>query len=359
MSRSRMRTSGRTSRWRGVVVLALLSLTVPACQGEGDPGSPTSLSSVTQRELRVAAAAFFADDTGYKEDVSALLVHVDGTPVAGRYQQAVAEQRQPLAAATTAVVSLVVGIALDRGDLESVEQTLGELLPGHSHAMSADVRGITLRQLLTMTAGFRDDTRQWRTSSSGERGDWVASILRSRRVPTDRVHEAYAGWHLVSAVLREATGRPLLPFAREVLFEPLGITDVVWRQDPRDVTAGSGGLELRPADFAKVGQLMLDDGRWRGAQVVPSSWTREATQPQVTFPQFVEPSGQYGYGWWVLDAHGHPAFAATDRTGQILEVVPHHRLVVVVTTRIGAISRVGVWGPLSWVAQLVVPVLDG
>ncbi len=350
----------RGARARGVVLACALVLAVPACQGgEDEPDAPAPLTSAAQRELRVAAAAFFEDDTGYKEDVSSLLVHVDGTRVAGRYQRADAGQRQPLAAATTAVVSILVGIALERGDLEGVGQTLAELLPHHTGAMSDEVRRVTLRQLLTMTARFRDDTPRWPSTGRG-RGDWVPSILRSRRASTDRVlHEAYAGWHLVAAVLTEATGQPLPAFAREVLFEPLGITDVVWPQDPRDVPAGSGGLELRPADLAKIGQLMLDDGRWRGEQVVPTSWTREATRPQVRFPQFVEPSGEYGYGWWVLDAHGHPAFAATDRTGQILEVVPDQELVVVVTTRIGQFSRVGVWGPLSWVAQLVVPALEG
>jgi CubicO group peptidase (beta-lactamase class C family) len=258
---------------------------------------------------------------------------------------------------TTSVVSILVGIAIGRGDIEDLTQPLGTLLPNEADRMSPAVRALTLRRLLTQTAGFRDDAAAWTYALHGKRVDWVTSALRSRTSATRRFQDSDAGAHLVAAIVEETTGRPLLAFARQVLFRPLGITDVTWARDPEGHPLGFSGLRLTPTDLAKIGQLMLDEGRWHGAQVVPLEWTRESTSTQIAFQQLVEPSGEYGFGWWVFDAGRDPAYAATDSTGQLLEVVPDERLVVVLSTRITDVSLVGVGGPLSWVANLLIPAL--
>jgi CubicO group peptidase (beta-lactamase class C family) len=345
---------------RAVAAVLAAALVAPAaCTGGGGrERQPTSLSSGARQEIGVAVDTFFHDPTGYSDDVRSLLVYVNGVPVVDRYRHVSAEQPQTVASVTTAVVSVLVGIAIDRGVVAGVSSTLADLLPGYRSVMSRPVAAVTLRQILTMTAGFRDDTPQWRAAQRSAGGDWVAAVLRSRRAGAGRFHYTDAGTHLLSAILQQATGRPLLAFAQQSLFAPLGISGVAWAQDPQGRNLAFDGLRIRAADLARIGELMVAGGRWHGSQVVSSGWTRASTTPRVTYQQLVEPSGQFGYGWWVLNANGHAGFTAADVSGQVLEGVPDERLVVVLTSRVRGASRVGFSAPLSWVGQLVVPALE-
>jgi CubicO group peptidase (beta-lactamase class C family) len=135
---------------------------------------------------------------------------------------------------------------------------------------------------------------------------------------------------LVSAIIRKIVGRPLDEFAREMLFEPLGITGFEWTRVKGDTDAG-GGLRLRPRDMAKIGQLVLAGGRWNGRQIVSKAWIDASMTPRLeaTGPYF------YGYLWWLgrLLHRGREVHwaAALGRGGQSIRVVPELDLVVAVT----------------------------
>ena len=135
---------------------------------------------------------------------------------------------------------------------------------------------------------------------------------------------------LLAGVLQKATGKPLAEFAREALFEPLGITQFAWLQMPNSGdAAASWGLRLRPRDMAKIGELVLRKGMWNGRLVVSEAWIEESTQAR--------PAGRslYGYQWWMGDS------AVGDRTiswiagsgwgGQRIYIAPAYKLVVVIT----------------------------
>jgi CubicO group peptidase (beta-lactamase class C family) len=135
---------------------------------------------------------------------------------------------------------------------------------------------------------------------------------------------------LVSAIIRQASGRPLDEFARQTLFEPLGITRVEWGRYKGDTDAG-GGLRLRPRDMAKIGQLVLAGGRWNDRQVVSKAWIETSTAPKNNGTD-----GQsYGYLWWL----GRSSFngrqvqwvGALGRGGQYIRIVPELDLAVIVT----------------------------
>jgi CubicO group peptidase (beta-lactamase class C family) len=135
---------------------------------------------------------------------------------------------------------------------------------------------------------------------------------------------------LVSAIIRKATRRPLDEFAREVLFEPLGITGEEWMRVKGDTDAG-GGLRLRPRDMAKIGQLILAGGRWNDRQVVSRGWIETSTAPKI------EATGGlfYGYLWWLgrslLSGREIQWIMAAGRGLQTIRVVPELDLVVVIT----------------------------
>jgi CubicO group peptidase (beta-lactamase class C family) len=135
---------------------------------------------------------------------------------------------------------------------------------------------------------------------------------------------------LVSAIIRKATGRTLDEFARETLFQPLGITSVEWVRVKGDSDAG-GGLRLRPRDMAKIGQLALAGGRWNDSQIVSKAWIETSTVPKIeaTGGQF------YGYLWFLGRSlpNGREVHwvGALGRGGQSIRIVPELDLVVVVT----------------------------
>jgi len=110
------------------------------------------------------------------------------------------------------------------------------------------------------------------------------------------------GMHLLSAILARATGRPADAFAREVLWDPLGIEPVHWPRDPQGVAHGWGDVRMLPRDMAKLGFLYLHGGRWEGEPVVPSAWVRRATVRRVDTGSdagSATASDGYGLGWWI------------------------------------------------------------
>ncbi len=297
----------------------------------------------------------FANSTTDRfHDVRAVLISVCGRPLVTQYLGgAKPEAYHAVASVTKSVTSTLVGIALAEGSLRSLEQTLGELLPARRSDMSPTVAGLTLRQLLTMSAGLDDDgpnstVGDWVTST-----DFVGGILRSgiQGTPGQFAYSS-ATSHVLAAILVQATGRPVLDYARDKLFDPLGIpsqpaeqplleersmggydrSGFSWPVDHQGVNFGGGWLRLTPGDLLKLGQLYLDEGRHQGRQLVPAQWVKDATSPQVATS---EPFGDgYGYQWWVTTAAHGPAYAAVGYGGQLVEVVPSKRLVAVFVTEV-------------------------
>src|SRR5262249_2586092 len=127
----------------------------------------------------------------------------------------------------------------------------------------------------------------------------------------------------------KATGKPADEYAKEHLFTPLGI-EYYWKRTPKGLADTEGGLYLKPRDLAKLGDLYMHDGVWRGARVLPAGWAAESTQPRVK----AEEKYGYGYQWWVMpeaSISGEKAYAARGYGGQFLFVVPRIELIAVFT----------------------------
>jgi CubicO group peptidase (beta-lactamase class C family) len=129
-------------------------------------------------------------------------------------------------------------------------------------------------------------------------------------------------------LIAEGTGTPLLDFAREKLFRPLGIVDAEWVLGSNGEPAAASGLRMRPRDLARIGQLVLNQGSWAGRQVVPRSWLKDSFETRVP----AEDGLEYGYHWWLGRgrADGRRWIAGFGNGGQRLVVVPDLDLVVAV-----------------------------
>jgi CubicO group peptidase (beta-lactamase class C family) len=140
--------------------------------------------------------------------------------------------------------------------------------------------------------------------------------------PGTRFYYRDADPQLVGYALLRRTGRFEHDFAAERLFAPLGIQDYHWATGPGGISLAAHGLHLRPRDLAKLGQLALDGGVWRGERLVSEAWIAESTSIQVT----TDEGFPYGYYWWVIPDAG---FSAAGHGGQFAFVVPEQRMVLV------------------------------
>ena len=346
------------SRSLVMAVLAVVSCLLIGCTGRSQPTDASSAGSslstaapspspsggrspdyvAMKRELQQRLAG---GDLSLSA-VRAVLVSVDGHTVLSLYRDRRPADYAHVWSVTKSVMSILVGIAIDEGRLR-LDQTLAELLPAHADEMTDEIKPVRLRQLLTMTAGIQGGRPLVDTSAEDLIGDFVSAALVSE--PGTAFLYSNASAHLVGAVLRNAVDRPLLDYAREKLFDPLGIDtrpawqgwDIDaglrkpgfgWGTDREGVNSGCCLLKLTAPDMLKIGQLYLDEGRWQGRRIVSSQWVRESTANQLTTEQATS-EGPYGYFWRVGDIESHPYFAAAGSHGQWIIVVPDSRLVVV------------------------------
>jgi len=190
-----------------------------------------------------------------------------------------------VASVTKSVMTTLIGIAADQGKLE-LDQPLVSFFPGRTIAnRDAGKEHITVRHLASMSSGL-DCTADYDEATLREMqasSDWVQFTLDRPMIdePGSRFVYCSPGMHLLSAILQQATGMTALDFARQNLFEPLGIHDVIWPADPQGVTHGWGDLYMHPHDMAKLGYLWLNHGQWGGRQIVSRAWVEDSAKVQI------------------------------------------------------------------------------
>jgi CubicO group peptidase (beta-lactamase class C family) len=232
-----------------------------------------------------------------------------------------------LASVTKSFMTTLIGIAADQAKLD-LDQPMVSFFPDRTIAnLDERKEQITVRHLAGMVNGFESGCLSGDAptlSAMRANADWVQGTLDREMVrePGTRFCYDSPGMHLLSAILQEATGMTALDFARQNLFEPLGIEDVYWPSDPQGYTHGWGDLCLRPLDAAKIGYLWLSNGVWEGKQIVSTAWVQDSVTVQSRTG-----GDDYGYGWWVSEEE----FYASGRGGQKVVVLPSLNLIVVMT----------------------------
>jgi CubicO group peptidase (beta-lactamase class C family) len=263
-----------------------------------------------------------------------------------------------LASVTKSITSALVGIAVDQGLIQYVDEPVFSYFPDYAYLRDEQKDRITLEHLLTMTSGLRwNELELWL-------GDMEHDLIQLFLVPDPMryvlakpvVAEPGTAWYyngggvnVLGEVIREASGMRIDEFAERYLFAPLGITEYEWDHISPDMIHASGNLKLRPRDMAKFGYLYLNGGTWKGQQIISQEWVERSTKASVPIPweslegilgdeyaDLPETHGDsYGYLWWLktyhADAQSVDAYFASGWGGQRIYVFPGLDMVVVLT----------------------------
>lgn len=335
-------TSKRDKRWilggalaLAVVVVAALVL-VTQLQGPGQVPPPTywpteGWLSSTPEEQGFDSAKLTEGILAMRENgirIHSLLMVRNGSVFLDAYFYPYdGSNYHDLASVTKSLMTTLIGIAADQGKLD-LDQPMLSFFPDRTIANLDDRKEhITVRHLASMVNGFESGCMPGdRPTLDAMRAnaDWVQGTLDREMVREPGTVFCYdsPGMHLLSAILQEATGMTALGFARQNLFDPLGIEDVYWPSDPQGYTYGWGDASLHPRDAAKIGYLWLNKGVWDSNQIVSAAWVKDSVTAQSR-----SGGDDYGYGWWVSEE----SYYASGRGGQKIIVLPALNAIVVMT----------------------------
>lgn len=233
--------------------------------------------------------------------------------------------------AAKSVLSALVGLAIDRGQLPGVRHAIGDYFPD---LLAGDTnrtrRAITIEDLLTMRSGLEPTSNRF-YGAWVQSPHWVRHVLTRKLLsaPGTEMDYSTGNTHLLSAILTRATGTSTWQFADQQLGRPLGFSLARWPQDPQGIYFGGNDMLMTPRQMVAFGELYLRQGMVGERRVLSEQWIRASIVPRATSYW----SGQsYGYGWWIRPLAGYESFHAWGFGGQYIFVVPPLDLVVVTTS---------------------------
>lgn len=242
------------------------------------------------------------------------------------------------------VTALLLGIALKEGLINDVDQTVYELLPKAKYpTMHQDFKKIKVRHLLNMTSGLDADTDNSDTPGHavkwGAMNDWKNYILGISLKSKPGENWVYADINplLIAAIIEEKSGMSLKDYAKEKLFDPLGITQFYWYTNAANQTGAAGNLYLTTLDFAKLGVLVANEGKWQDQQIIEASYIEQLISTKVAgVSEWWNMADHYGYFWYKSTrTFGNQEFEylfASGNGGNHLVVIPKLEMVIALTS---------------------------
>jgi CubicO group peptidase (beta-lactamase class C family) len=205
-------------------------------------------------------------------------------------------------------------------------------------SVSENLAKMSIQHLLIMSVGMAKEPG---LSMVGD--DWVKSFLATKidYEPGTRFLYNSAATYVLSAIVQKVTGEKVIDYLKPRLFNPLGIVDMDWEEDPKGINVGGWGLRIKTEDMAKFGLLFLQKGKWNGNQILPEKWVEEATKVHIIQnPSKTENLNDweqgYGYQMW-RGSHNH--YRADGAFGQYIIQLPEKNAVVVITSEMNDMGK--------------------
>lgn len=306
-------------------------------------------------------------------NITGIVIQKDGETRYERYFHGFsADNAAHVFSVTKSVFSALIGIAISQGAIQSVEQKVLDFFPDYRVLPGeTTIQQITIQNLLTMTAPYKYETEPYQRFFASPNPIQDALDLLGGDKPIGAFHySAVGGTHILSGILARATGKNALDYAKEHLFDPLGI-DVPqsimlrseeehlavmsdpntrgWVVDPQGNNMASWGLFLTPREMAKFGKLYLDGGIWEDRQIVPAAWVAESTREHSRCNDWGKLP--YGYLWWIIDAN---SFAALGDGGNVIYVNTKKKLVVAIASYMAP----DVKDRIKWIKTMIEPLFS-
>ena len=295
----------------------------------------------TKPRLKAAMEDYLQGAEAQKLNIKSVMVVQHGRVVYDKWLgDGAPDKPHVLNSVSKTFTSAAVGLAISEG-LLSLDDKLVTFFPDKLPASPSDnLKKVTIRHLLTMNCGHDSEPRRNNDS------DWIATFLAWPVQHEPGTYYCYnsMGTYILSAIVQKVTGQKVVDYLQTRLFDPLGIEKPHWDESPQGINCGGWGLYLKTEDLAKMGQLLLQKGRWHGKQVLPEDYVTEATRAQVPCqPSWIRadkvaesgltPENSdwvLGYGYQVWRCR-HNAYRADGAGGQYIIVIPDKDAVVVNT----------------------------
>lgn len=287
-------------------------------------------------------------------NIAGMVVLKDGKTLYENYfNECTSSSRIHVYSVSKSIISILFGIALDKGYIKSINQKVLDFFPDYKiKRRERTIQNITIKDMLTMTAPYKYKVAPYTYIQYFMSDDWVKftlNLLGGKGQIGKFRYTPLVGPDILSGILVKVTGKSVFDFATESVFSPLGITlesNVIfhsvkeqrefnksksisgWVADPKGVNTAGWGLTLSPMDMAKIGQLYLDGGIWNGKQIVSSQWIDESTKEHSRWEKL---NLSYGYLWWIIDDK-EQAYAAMGDGGNVIYINKKRNMVVSITS---------------------------
>ena len=309
------------------------------------PGDEWQVSTPTEQGLDPMLVAALYYNAAELETIYSLLVIKNGYLIAEDYfNEGSVDQKDRLQSVTKSYTSALVGIALEQGYLSSVDQKMMDFFPEVADQITDPRKEqITIRHLLQMRAGYpweETDPVLWEGLLSGHYPPLIEEFPLIAD-PGTEFHYSNLSSNWLGIIVDRAYGTNLKAFAEEHLFSAIDVEAGEWGQDAEGHNNGCGDLHFSARDAARFGLLYLNDGKYKGIQVVPADWVHDSLQ---RYSEDINASGGfpanwglsisdigYGYQWWSAKADDHYFDLAWGHGGQLIVLLDEFDMVIVVT----------------------------
>lgn len=248
-------------------------------------------------------------------------------------------QPHDLRSTSKSIRAILLGIAIDKGFIDSVDDPISKYIKDKAPIKNIDERKdkITIKHLITMSTGL--DCNDWDKKSKGQedkvykKKDWIQYTLDLPMINDPGTVSNYCsmGIVLLAEIISQASGKSIDKFAEEHLFKPLGISNISWgHTSDKEVISSGKRLYMTSRDMAKIGQLILNNGKWKEEQIVSEKWIVESTTPKTKITGI-----DYGYLWWNIPFkvknNTVSSKVATGNGGQYIMIFPESDMIAVFT----------------------------
>jgi CubicO group peptidase (beta-lactamase class C family) len=279
--------------------------------------------------------------------------------------------------ATKSVFSLLIGIAVEKGQIKSIDDKVLDYFPEYNVKRGEKtVQNITIKHLLTMRAPYKCKGDPWTKVCSSD--NWTYSsldFLGGRKGITNEFQYQTVCLHILSGILFKATNMITVEYANQYLFEPLGIQkhityhaktaeehkhftidkkpkENVWFCDPANSGTTGYGLCLCAEDMAKIGLLCLNNGTYNKKEIVSSRWIVEMTEPRKVESDNFR-GMMYGYLWWIIDPKKN-IYAAIGNSGNVIYINEDKNIVI----SVASYFKPAVFDRVDFIQEYIEPYVD-